>query len=766
MSRGLRSILVVTGVLATMLVPNLAHATPVCTDGYEGGPPLAVCGGRIFPEAALARAYIQQSADPTGFKEFEHGIKYLALKYPRWISVMSFRDLYGDDAVSVGPDKRRSYTETDTNDGRDIWVIKITDHEVPDDQKKALLFSLSVHGNERGGLEGGARTAEDLAIAATRGAANLPGSYISDGVPGYHSTTGKVPEFHSYRVDQVLKKQAVYMVDYNMDGWAYGDTFNNSGDRGVYNRGNGLNTDLNRQMPTVGRINPSRNPLQESEMYFGHKHMHELAEQSGGLMAHGADIHGELTSRAYVDIMYPAGEFDSVEHRRLMSIAERVKSVVDDTLYLGIQNEIEEAMGGDGHEGIEETVPGTPKNTIPTKPAHWATVWDTLGYTDTGFIGDYLATDVAVTGMDYEIFLNHTVPERVWNVYLQENHINMVRAAVKTSMAYALTQEEEFNADNVRIDTGGNVGYVYNPDTVTDSDEDGVGTGPTTEGEQIGLDPNPVTQKPYEVSNMKWFEDTDSLLSSPFVKLTSGQVASNPAALDQVDTIVLADVALPQDADGGTVDPAAYYANLKAWVAKGGNLVLTDRALHALGGLGLVDPAAVRDVTVYQPYANIRDFDHEMVEGLRRNARQLVEAAALGYGIGNNASPMTIVDKAVWEAAGGHTVATTGNNSGDTDSLTQTSIGELAHGDGKIRIVGGALPTPTETQDHRYGLRNYALTYSGLYVMENSIQHDSPALGTAPAGASYTPVAIVLALMFVTALAFKLDLRRLVGVKR
>ena len=70
-----------------------------------------------------------------------------------------------------------------------------------------------------------------------------------------------------------------------------------------------------------------------------------------------------------------------------------------------------------------ETI-GQPDSEVPTKPAHWATVWDTLGYTDTGFIGDYLATDLGVTGMDYEIFLNHSVPDKTWNVYLQENHIN------------------------------------------------------------------------------------------------------------------------------------------------------------------------------------------------------------------------------------------------------------------------------------------------------------------------------------------------------
>jgi hypothetical protein len=38
------------------------------------------------------------------------------------------------------------------------------------------------------------------------------------------------------------------------------------------------------------------------------------------------------------------------------------------------------------------------------------------------------------------------------------------------------------------------------------------------------------------------------------------------------------------------------------------------------------------------------------------------------------------------------------------------SIGELELGKGRIRIVGGALPRPTEEYDHRYGLRDYGLT--------------------------------------------------------
>jgi hypothetical protein len=711
--------------LATLALAPAAAATPVCTDGYKGGPPAALCGDRIFPEAALARGYVQYTPDPFGFIEYQHGIEYLAEKYPRWISVFKLSDLYGDDAVSAGADRLRSYTENDTGDGRDIQVIKITDHEVPDEGKETLFFSLSVHGNERGGLEGGLRTAEDLAIAAT------DGGTIVDGVNNYESSTGRHQTIHKYDVSDVLAKEAVYLVDFNVDGWAVGDWWNRP--PSPYNRGNSLNTDLNRQMPTVGRINSGRNPLQESEMKYGTQFMHEVADLGqDGRMAYGADIHGELNSQAYMDIMYPAGQFDSVDHRRLMAIAERTKSVIDDTLYEGIIEEKENATGGNDAEYARA---------IPVKPAHWATVWDTLGYTDTGFIGDYMATDLGVTGMDYEIMFNHTVPERTWNVYLQENHITATRGIIKTAMAYALFQEKEFSDENVEVDPVGRAGFVVNPDTVTDTDENGPGRLPGPRADGIGADGEPVAQRPYEVTNQQWFRDTNRLMPTPFRELAAADIAANPTALDVVDTLVLADDAAPADPQGRSYNAGAYFENIRQWVRRGGNLVLTDRALHALARFGVVGESSIEDVDVYQPYANFRDFDHPMMDGLRPNARQLVEAAALGYGIGSTASPMTVVQTAAWEAAGGHVIGTTWDGfmtnqdpvaDRQFDDGALTSVGELELGDGQIRIIGGALPTPTETQDHRFGLRNYGLTYSGLYLMENSIQHDVETLGIDP----------------------------------
>ncbi|HEX8105997.1 MAG TPA: M14 family zinc carboxypeptidase [Solirubrobacteraceae bacterium] len=718
--QGLRALAAALAVGAALAAP--AQATPVCTDGYMGGPPAETCGGRIFPEATNTTGYVQQTPYPiTGFAEYRHGVEYMAQKYPRYVSTFALSDRYGPNAVSVGEDGIRAGEEGDTGDGREIRVIEITDHDVPDAGKRTLFFSLSVHGNERGGLEGGLRTAEDLAIAATEG------GKIADGVDNYESTTGRKPAFHEYEVADVLKQEAIYLVDFNADGWAVGDYFHVP--LLPYERGNSLGTDINRQMPTVGRIDVDRNPLEENEARYGEQLMKDVAAAGrGGKMDYGADVHGELTSQAYMDIMYPAGQFDSVQHRRLMAIAERTKSVIDATLYEGIIDQVEAAAGGNEAEGQSAD--------IPTKPAHWATVWDTLGYTDTGFIGDYLATETGVTGMDYEIFLNHTVPDKGWTVYLQQNHINATRGIIKTAMAYALTQADEFNASNLTVDPKGRAGYVLNPDTVTDTDENGPGTLPGPDKDGKGANGQPVTQRSYEASNTRFFDQESKLMGDkPFIGLSSHDIAADPKALDAVDTLVLADVDVPADPQGRQVDAAAYHANLRAWVERGGNLVLTDRALHALGDLGLVAGDKVTDIRVYQPYANLADFEHPLAAGLRQNARQLVEAAILGYEIGDEASPMTVVDREAWEAAGGKTVATTGPGDGSSDDKTLASVGELALGKGLVRVVGGALPQPTEENDHRYGLRDFALTYTGLFIMENAIQHDAPGLGeTAPGG--------------------------------
>ncbi len=423
-----RGIVAAAAALFILVLVAPAQATPVCTDGYKGGPPAATnAAAGSSPRPERAQAYVQYTTNPLGFNEYQHGIEYLAQKYPRWVAVFTLKDRYGAGAVSAGPDKKRPGEAGDTGDGRDIRVVKITDHErARRGQGDALLLAL--------GPRQRARRARGRP-SHRRGPGHGRQERRQDRRRRRTTTTrppAATPEFHEHEVAELLPSSRPCT-------WSTStSTAGRSATCGAtpplpYSRGNSLGTDLNRQMPTVGRINPSRNPLQETEMRVRHRFMHEVAAAGpGGQMAYGADIHGELNSQAYMDIMYPAGEFDSVDHRRLMAIAERTKSVIDATLYDGHRRRARERHAA-------ATRPST-RAPIPLKPAHWATVWDTLGYTDTGFIGDYMATDLGVTGMDYEIVFNHTVPEKVWNVYLQENHINATRGIIKTAMAYALFQ--------------------------------------------------------------------------------------------------------------------------------------------------------------------------------------------------------------------------------------------------------------------------------------------------------------------------------------
>src|SRR4051794_5578729 len=121
MLRRFVTVLAATPILVAGLGVPQAHATPVCTDGYKGGPPLAVCGNRIFPESYNSTAYVQYAPQPgTGFREYADGVAFMAQKYPRWVSVSTLRELTGSPlAVSAGPDGKRSTDPDDTGDGRD-----------------------------------------------------------------------------------------------------------------------------------------------------------------------------------------------------------------------------------------------------------------------------------------------------------------------------------------------------------------------------------------------------------------------------------------------------------------------------------------------------------------------------------------------------------------------------------------------------------------------------------------------------------------------
>src|SRR5205814_2904036 len=141
-------------------------------------------------------------------------------------------------------------------------------------------------------------------------------------------------------------------------------------------------------------------------------------------------------------------------------------------------------------------------------------------------------------------------------------------------------------------------------------------------------------------------------------------------------------------------------ARVKAYAAGGGTVVLTDGALRALGGMGLVKPEALAMQPQYAGYFDIADPSSPLVRGARALSRQTYEPVPVGYAIDNTFSsslstvhsPVWTVDRSAWEAAGGKTVGTTGDG--------RTSLGEIRIGKGRVRILGALLPNPSGNFAH------------------------------------------------------------------
>lgn len=202
-----------------------------------------------------------------------------------------------------------------------------------------------------------------------------------------------------------------------------------------------------------------------------------------------------------------------------------------------------------------------------------------------------------------------------------------------------------------------------------------------------------------------------------------------------------------------------YASGLSRFAARGGNLVLTDSGIAGLPALGTgIDQDAVTGGFFYAGWMDFHDgsdgagptYDrHPLAEGVDKegtaegeatvdghefsNRHQTYEPVPIGYyvspsGSGNADcdsdrcdSPNWIVSQDAWESAGGSTAARTlvRTNKGPGPSEVGVSLGELPVGQGRIRIAGALLPEPTEQNPHPYGLRSYALTYTGYQLVEN-----------------------------------------------
>ncbi|WP_254824504.1 M14 family metallopeptidase [Haloglomus halophilum] len=247
--------------------------------------------------------------------------------------------------------------------------------------------------------------------------------------------------------------------------------------------------------------------------------------------------------------------------------------------------------------------------------------------------------------------------------------------------------------------------------------------------------PDPVAelgyeQRDYEVDPLRYFRDLDDDATDEVDGLAVDTIAGDddgsegqgppprvvemlgedPTRSDETDPLAAYDHVVASHDDG--IENADYVAAIEEFVSDGGNLVLTDSGLHLLAAMDGVAIESGDITTTENNYVAQLDTvnDHPLVTDRDPIQDHLWYIAPLGYA--ENEAPVTSIDQASFEDAGGSVAGLTGG---------RAVVGTLDVGDGTIQVVGSLLPPAKQTNLHPFGMVDYAATYFGHLVMTNAL---------------------------------------------
>jgi hypothetical protein len=668
--------------------PDLNQISPELCDAVTG---------RVFPEALRATDFVS-------FFEFEAGMEYLLANNGGRAEM-----------IEVGRSFGIPNTVTGTHDRFPIYIIEVTDHSspLPMDERIELLFMLSIHGNEKGGREGGMRVIEDLvrgigmAVEKVQNGAGLPS-------PLTKPTGGTVETYADY-----LSFMRLVFLFPNADGWASDEFpyFLSSQCDTLFCRTNGNGTDLNRQAPSIGwhRINvdAGRLPLNEPE---SQAYIPYLKENYN--FTYATDIHGMLNHDNFVAIMMPAGQQDPMEMARSVRIAENLKQNLNSDPYfaawrdvLGANLEvIKETFGGITAEAcaqVEVCVPNTP--VASGTFADWMSVWDAIGYTDSGFHGDWFGQRHGLNAPAYDIELayNHITFDSQYEgpgMLMNDYHVRSVRHIVKNFMDQAALDVQ------VSLETFG-TRTLYLPSSFVATN---VGRDQPTPGGAVERNPHTKDMvysptNPYFASPADFFTELAPYVvdgDKPGVLERARPDQIRPALLERYDNFVIGGSAIKDiEKDQAAIDA------IMDWVEAGGNLIVTDEALRFLDLAGVTTNGVLMEVA-YLGAFNM-DYSHAATKDVRTVARQMYEPVPLGYTVASNSAPMWGVKRSAFSDAGGDIVGTLYTNN------DLVGLGILPHGSGKIQVMGALLPDPAQEFYHPFGTDSYATLPAANQILRN-----------------------------------------------
>ena len=467
--RGITRGTTAAALLCALAAAAPAAATPTADNAneYQGlgrvfPDPMANCqrGGEDSPCSPFAQGNVP-ATQFIGYQEFVDGMRFMNTDddWNKYLEVWPLDGKMGaGSGTEVGPamfpgnnlgriefkpsSRYQSAglpTSQQSRSKADLYVVRVTDENVPDKGKKRYALSLSIHGIERAGAEGGIRAIEDLVTAGTLGTA---------GKPILPQAAGPSPTF-----GEVLRNTIIYFTLPNPDGWRRGTV----SEGGVFfQRYNGNGMDLNRDWPDIGFSHRfySANSEPETRAYNS---FFRSVESSEGQFAAGDDLHGQPFADALSYTMMPHGRHDWAKDARLRAAAVKIH---DSTVAMVNWSPIvqpNDAPQGGGVPCSPDTTAGTVCQKIYGQT--WGTVYDTINYTTAGTLGDWFDSTAGLNadGIDNEMSFSHIDKNIIFDPHTEQMHVDGNKALIWSHVTAMLNPPAD-----AKFDGPGRKGYVPN----------------------------------------------------------------------------------------------------------------------------------------------------------------------------------------------------------------------------------------------------------------------------------------------------------------
>ena len=308
---------------------------------------------------------------------------------------------------------------------------RVTDENVPDAASSAIALSLSIHGIERAGVEGGARALEDLVTAATTGKLDKPILTTKGlGMP--------IPTFK-----EVLQKTIIYFTFPNPDGWRRGDSTDTEKGPGVFfQRYNGNGVDVNRDFPDIGfSFRPYCVALRARDAAAGQRRSSRSRHARRPVRRRRRPA--RPARRGLVLVHADAARLARLRQERAHPRG-RPDASTSSSRRAGWSPLIQP---NDQPRGSCNNKPVVGADCYPMYGQSWGTVYDTINYTTTGALGDFMDSSIGLNadGIDNEMSYSHLDKDIAFEPLIEQMHVDGNMGLIYAHVAQVL------NAAHVRL---------------------------------------------------------------------------------------------------------------------------------------------------------------------------------------------------------------------------------------------------------------------------------------------------------------------------